>query len=812
MLINEEKIYSNLKKVIPKNPCWVLMHSSLFKFKLGNQNLKWSFLKALKRLADEGYTFAIPSFTFSFTKTGKFNKVFTPSETGILADWVFELNQSVRTEHPIYSHVLIGPKSKEALHASNKTCFGEDSIYSIFKKKNACIVMFGCGWEYCTSFHYFEEKYQVPYRFYKKFYYWNSKIEYTEMYVRNLKMKPKNDFLPAIENLREKSSLISHNFFGGAIESINFSDLSTTCDRFLKEDKYSFLKNSGQIRKLMFEEEESKKLSINIAILGDSNLDVLRNKFRDLSEEHILGCTINLFSSEFGQIYSDLASNKLKKLRLDYSFLPNRLEDIYQVVSVDLIDLDNLKPLDRYLDFISEIGKISSRKVFINEFFISSEQTHGPVYIEDLKSAKEFIKIANISLHNEAKNHSNIHIISPEVMTGASLESDPRLWYLARIPFSNEVTRKMAYSFCSLIASDLGRTTRLIILDLDNTLWGGVLGEDGIEGIKIGGDFPGNIFKDFQQTILKLKNRGIALAVVSKNDEDLALKALKNHPDNLIKESDLASYRINWNEKSQNILDICTELSLGLSNILFIDDNLVEREKVKLNLPEVNILELPEDFSFYRKSLLENVSLGLSSITPEDIKRAGSYLELKKIKRTKSSFNNINDFYQSLKIKLFVQEINEGNFARTLQLINKTNQFNTTTQRYDDRAVIKILDSAKYSIRVVGYEDKVTNFENIGVFILKKVDKELHIENFLLSCRVLDRGIEHAALSWIFNYAKDEDAHSLIGKIVKTPRNTPAQNFYKENKFAYDDNSRKWIINLNHEIKGPSWIELIDTK
>jgi len=811
--INEEDIYSSLKKVIPTQPCWIVIHSSLLKFDFeGQKSPKWAFIKAIKRLADEGYTLAFPSFTFSFTATGEFDPVSSPSETGILADWIFQLNQSVRTKHPIYSHILIGPNSIEGLSGSTETCFGKGSIFSIFDKKDACLVMFGCGWEFCTSFHYFEEIHKVPYRYYKKFYYLDEKKEYTEMFVRDLKKKPKNDFLPSIKILRENSSIISHNFLGGTIESTTFSDLSITCNKLLEEDKYAFLENSRQIRKLVNEEEEARKLSINVAILGDSNLVVLRNKFKDFSEKLIPGCTINHFSSDFGQIYSDLAANKLKKLKLDYSFLPNRLEDIFQVASVDLIDLKNLEPLHRYLNFICEIGKLNSRKVFINEFFIGNEQIHGPLYVEKFQSAKEFVRNANTFLHNEVNKHPNIYVMSPEVMTGGSLESDLRLWYLGRIPFSNEITRKMAYSYCSFIANDLGKTARLIILDLDNTLWGGVLSEDGIKGIKIGGDFPGNAYKDFQSTILKLKERGIALAVVSKNEEDLALRALKNHPEILIKESDLASYRINWNEKYQNIIDICSDLSLGLNNVLFVDDNPIEREKVKVNLPEVNVLDLPEDPSLYRKSLLEHVSLGLSIFTSEDLKRADSYLKLKELKRTRSSFKNINDFYQNLKIKVFIQEINDGNFARTLQLINKTNQFNTTTLRYDDKKVIQIHDSLNDVIKVIGYEDKMTDFENIGVFILKKVEKELHIENFLLSCRVLDRGIEQAALNWIFNYAKDEGINSLIGDIIKTPRNTPAQNFYKVNKFMYDDHALNWISNLNHKIKVPSWIELIESR
>jgi len=810
LAVNEKDIYRSLKKILPKHPSLVVMHSSLINFNFEGGKPKWPFIKAIKTLADEGYTIALPSFTFSFTNTGEFNSITTNSETGILADWVFQLNNSIRTKHPIYSHVVIGPLSDKCLSASVRTCFGKDSIFSIFEKHNASIVMYGCGWKYCTSFHYFEEINNVPYRYNKKFFFKDAKKEFTEMYVRDLGKHPKNDFIPAIDILREKSLIKTQYFHEGVIESISFKDLALISNNLLKKDKYTFLKNSMDVKKLINEEEQAKHLSINVGIFGDSNLDLLRKKFEESSRDIIRGCNINHFSSEYGQMYSDLVVKKLKKFKLDFSFLPNRLEDIYQVSNIDLIDFSNTEPLDRYLDFIIEISQITSRKVFVNEFFINTEQVNGPIYLENLEGTFNFLRNANSLLRDQVDKYPNVYIVSPQAMLSDSIESDPRLWYLGRIPFSDIVSEKIAYSYCSFIADDLGKTARLIILDLDNTLWGGVLGEDGIKGIKIGGDFPGNAYRDFQKTILKLKSRGIALAVVSKNDEDLALKALNTHSENLIKESDLAAYRINWKEKYINIIEICNDLSLGLSNVIFVDDNPIEREKVKMNLPEVNVLELTKDPSFYRKSLLNNYALGLSNFSSEDIKRADNYIKRKEINKTRHSFKDINQFFKSLKIKVYIQNLNDGNFARALQLISKTNQFNTTTRRYNDKEIAQINESDNRLIKVIGYEDKITESENIGLFILKKENKEIHIESFLLSCRVLDRGIEKAALNWIDNYSLDNGIKKIVGEIIKTPRNTPVQNLYQANKFSFDNKGLKWVKNSNHGIDIPPYIDLIE--
>jgi len=807
----EHEIYQTLKRVIPSSPCWVVIHSSLINFKFNSSTLKWDFLSAIKKLVGEGYTIFVPSFTFSFTKTGIYNKMATISETGLLADWVFQLNNSSRTAHPIYSHVIVGPDIKEAMTADIRSCFGGNTIFAMFERKNACIVMFGCGWKYCTSFHYFEELFQVPYRYYKKFYFADSS-ENTEMFVRDIGKKTRNDFSPAVEMLRENSLIETDILNNVLVESCGFSELSSTCSELLNNDNCTFVENRLLLRKLLLDDDEAKKFRLNVGFFGSSNLDLLVHTFNDRCQSLVPSSTIKSVTSEYGQMYSDLFANKLSALSLDYSFLPDRLEDIYQVSSIDLIDQENLEPLERYIDFISRISEINSRNVYVNDFTVSGENINGPIFIKGLQNASDFVAMANRLLRTEIEKHSNIFLIASDVMLAGKRDNDPRLWYHGRIPFSDVASQRMAESFCSFISHDLGRTARLIILDLDNTIWGGVVGEDGLKGIKIGGDFPGNAFKDFQATILKLKDRGIALAVVSKNDSDLALSAINDHPENLIRESDLASHRINWHEKYKNIVNICDDLSLRLLNVLFVDDNPVEREKVKVNLPEVHVLKLPEDPAHYRECLLSHVALGVSNVSSEDFKRSQSYDKRKEFKNAQNSYANINDFYRTLKIEVSIQALSDGNFSRALQLINKTNQFNTTTMRYSHQELESINSSPDKLVRVIGYKDKISSFENIGLFILRKDDKSIIIESLLLSCRILERGIEQAALSWIYDYAKSQAMKTIVGKVVVSPRNTPAQNVYKKNGFRYNKVSSYWNRSLTSKIEAPLWIRLIEER
>lgn len=802
-------IYKSLKLVIPENPCWVLIHSSLIYFDLQSGKAKWSFLEAVSRLANEGYTLVFPSYTLSFTSTGKFSSAKTPSEVGVLSDWVYLLKNAIRTKHPIYSHVLIGPESGEAEKASVRTCFGKDSIFSIFGEKDATIVMFGCSWKYCTTFHYFEEKSNVPYRYLKTFKYCNSD-DYTNMFVRDFQKKPKNDFKPAIEILNKKSLIKKFQLRSISLESCQFSDLFSISNELLSLDKFSFLTNARLVRKCINDEIQSQASSINVSILGSSNLDLLVSRFKEQSKKSLPECQMNVFSSKFGQIYTDLAIGKLKSQAPDFCFLPNRLEDIYQVAGIDFIDFKNLEPLERYLEFIKRVAALTSRKVFVHEFFIGNEQVNGPIFIENLDNSVEFLRQANNFLRTQIADYDNTLLVSCEAMLVNSFKYDPRIWYLGRIPFSVEVSGKISDAYCSFIRNEMGRTARLIILDLDNTLWGGVLGEEGIKGIKIGGDFPGNAFKDFQSTLIKLKSRGIALAVVSKNDEAIGLRALNEHPENLIRENDLAAYRINWTEKYLNIIEICDELSLGLQNILFVDDNPVEREKVRVNLPEVEVLDLPKDVSLYRSALLGSTHLGLSNFSSEDLNRSESYKKLKDFRKSKGSFKNINDFYMGLGIEVFIQEINEGNFSRASQLISKTNQFNTTTVRYNAKEIVEISASSDRVIRVIGYKDKMSNFENIGLFVLRKTIDELRIENFLLSCRILERGVETAALSWIFEYALKENMKEIVGEIIETERNSPAREFYQKHEFSFNNSISGWTSSVNSKVLCPEWVKLTE--
>ncbi|MFT6906575.1 MAG: FkbH-like protein [Oleiphilaceae bacterium] len=811
-MTNNQKTINHFESILPRKPGWVVVHSSIVNLNIDTDNFKWEILRLIKKYVDKGYTFAFTSFTFSFCSNGYFDHYKSKSETGILADWVLDLYDAIRTKHPIYSHVIIGKDAPKAQDASSVSCFGNQSIYNFFKQQNATICMFGCSWDYCTPFHYFEEQFKVPYRYHKDFISKHDPQLKATMYVRDLQSNPTNNFMPAVEKLNKQGNINVADIDSNLIQSTTFKALAAVCNKHLSDDLYCYVSNSKKVKSIITEVAESDSCEIiKVAILANNNFEPLKSIFKVTFAELCSMRRLEFWQNSYDQMLSDVYSGKVQDFNPDYCFLPSRLEDVYKVSELEFANISNHRPLNDYINLIKKINHQVNRKAFIHLFPVITQSSNGSVLIETDLCLYKFIQKANIRLIEETKDLKQIKLLAPEMMSTEQLIFDPRQWYLGRIPYPVNLLQNFSSQYCGFILNDIGKTTRLLVLDLDNTLWGGVLGEDGVNGISLGGDFPGNSFKDFQKTIIALKDRGVALAIVSKNDERIALSCIEEHQDMLIKKNDIAAYQINWREKYINIKKIADELGLALSNILFIDDNPVEREKIKINLPEVKVIELPNDPALYRQALLNSPYLLTSEITDEDKKRSKSYTKKRVFNQNKSDYENIEDFLTSLNIELKINKLNNYNFPRVLQLINKTNQFNATTKRYTEINLKKMLHDDNYFVGVVAYKDQMTEFEKIGVFILEKKKDFYYIDTLLLSCRVLGRSLEDAIIAWIVNHAREQGIDCLYGEIIETPRNTPVREIYKKLGFVQKENGQ-WCFQTSNIINTPNFIKMQEIK
>ncbi len=811
-----------LRKASRRGSRLVVVHSSLPDLRPPTENLKWEVLSAFRELVDSGLTVAAPAFTFSFCRGRPYHHR-APSETGVLADWLLGLRGAERTRHPIYSFAVCGPLSQRLLDCKNSTTFGADSSFALFEELDAEIMLLGAQWRDCTQFHFFEEEAQVPYRCYKEFegvadYGRGPERTAARMFVRDQGIDAENDWSRLEAALRADGAITSVALWGGLVESATCRDIARIARAQLDADPFALAHDAPVVSYACAQSgSRAAKPALRIALLGSSNLEILKTHFAAVADELIRDQRVEIYTVPFGQLLLEVADPQsgLYEFDAEFTVFCDRIEDIAGVAHLDLCNPDTARHgVGQYVVAVAEYRAKTRGWIIVNRLAGSSASLSG-------NGRPEFDDIAataNAELAGANTGGGTIHLVDLRTVADASACGplhDPRLWFLGRFPFSDEAARNLATHYCGLVLAATGRTARVLALDLDNTLWGGVLGEDGLAGIAIGGDYPGNAYAAFQKGLKALSARGIVLALLSKNDDDFALQAVAELPSMVLRKDDIIVRRINWEPKWRNVVEICNELSLGLENVLFVDDNPAEREQMRRNQPAVKVHHLPDDPSLYLQSLLASPWLGCLSVTAEDRERVARFRQRSVLIEAKGQRGaNVEDFYASLNTQIHMQRFEPGNAARTLQLLQKTNQFNTTTRRYV-RADLDAILADGGEVFVIGLSDRYSEFENIGVLICRW-NQPRHgtglIDSYLLSCRVLGRGIEAGILRWILDRARRRGADSVVGDVIETPRNTPARSVFRDAGFTADEeHPGRWKFDLHsRSAELPSWLRFVD--
>jgi FkbH-like protein len=348
----------------------------------------------------------------------------------------------------------------------------------------------------------------------------------------------------------------------------------------------------------------------------------------------------------------------------------------------------------------------------------------------------------------------------------------PLEWNLAKAPFAHRFLPLYADHVCRLVAALRGKSRRCLVLDLDNTLWSGVIGDDGIEGIVVGqGDATGEAHLSVQQAALDLRDRGIVLAVSSKNDDAVARRPFREHPDMLLREDHIAVFQANWNDKATNIEAIAKELSLGLDAFVFLDDNPAERGLVRRLLPQVAVPELPDDPSLYARYLAASGYFEAVTFSAEDRSRADFYRDNARRAMLETQAGGVDAYLASLEMAITFRPFDEAGRARITQLINKSNQFNLTTRRYTEAEVRDAASDPDCFTLQASLSDIYGNNGMISVVICRAVGNDWEVDTWLMSCRVLGRQVEAAMLEEILFNARHRGVARLRGVYRPTPRN-----------------------------------------
>ncbi|MDR0917990.1 MAG: HAD-IIIC family phosphatase [Oscillospiraceae bacterium] len=341
----------------------------------------------------------------------------------------------------------------------------------------------------------------------------------------------------------------------------------------------------------------------------------------------------------------------------------------------------------------------------------------------------------------------------------------------------------LADYFIGIISASIGKTRKCLVLDLDNTLWGGVVAEEGSLGITLDpNEAKGEAFRAFQSYCKKLKKRGIILAVASKNDEEIAKAPFSENPNMLLKLEDIAIFKANWNDKATSLREIANELNIGIDSLVFFDDNPAEREVISKLLPEVLVVDVPKDQSKYVQVLYDSGAFDIVSMSNEDVLRSESYANNAKREALQTSFADYEEYLKSLEMTAKVEKLSHS-VPRFGQLINKSNQFNLRTRRYTDAEIETIASSDKHTLLTIDFKDKFDYYGIICCVILKYEDENCFIDTWVMSCRVLKRGIEKLVFNAILADVQKHNVKTITAEWIPTPKNSLVKNLLEDFNF-----------------------------
>lgn len=546
---------------------------------------------------------------------------------------------------------------------------------------------------------------------------------------------------------------------------------------------------------------------LRIAVLGGSTTsDIVKVLELFLRNR---GIVPTFYESEYAQYQNDaLFSNaELDSFKPEIVFIHTTSRNIEEKPTIGENEASVCEKLEReYARYERMWASLSERFgciIIQNNFELPSERLLGNREVGCAFGRIDFITRLNVKLYDYARTHGNFYIHDINYLSAAyGLENwhELRHWHLYKYAMSVSAIPEFAYSLSNIICSVMGKNKKVLALDLDNTLWGGVIGDDGQAGIEIGHEtHEGQSYLALQKFVKAHKELGILLTVCSKNDPENALEGL-NHPDGVLKPEDFALIKANWNEKSLNLEETASELNLLPESFVFVDDNPAECEIVKAQLPEVTVInfENPEECirAIDKCGLFE-----VTNLSADDAKRGEMYAANAQRAAAEKKFASYDEFLSSLEMSAIIGEFDPVHIPRITQLTNKSNQFNCTTKRYTQAEMESVAQSPNY-IRLCGrLTDKFGDNGIVSIVISEKKGSELHIDLWLMSCRVLKRGMEYAMINRLVEEAKKADVKTIYGYYYPTKKNAMVKELFGGfgfSKVSEDENQNTvWTLDVN---------------
>jgi FkbH-like protein len=559
-----------------------------------------------------------------------------------------------------------------------------------------------------------------------------------------------------------------------------------------------------------------------LAILRSFTVEPIVRLLR--AEAFAYGLDLDVHVGDFNTYVQDLldSNSSLYRFAADAVVLAVRTDAAAPELSSDFADLSAEaaqqaaeRAVQSFEKWIGTFRKNSQAALVIHSLERPSQPSFGVLDSQSDAGQSGLIQKINRELRRTAAGNRGVYVLDYDALVaryGSEHWNDSRKWLMARLPISANHLLPMAKEWMRFVVPLSGRIAKALVVDLDNTLWGGIIGEDGMAGIKVGPEYPGAAFQALHRALLDLSRRGILLAICSKNNLDDAMEALEKHPGMLVRTKDFAAMRINWTDKSQNLREIAQELNIGTDSLAFLDDNYFEREQVRAALPEVTVIEISQDPLEYSATVRDCPVFARLALSAEDQHRTTMYAEQHSRASAEQKFQTKEDFFRFLEQEADLEPVNDLTLARVAQLTQKTNQFNLTTRRYTEQQIAEMAARPDFHILSIKVRDRFGDHGLVGVAIVHDRDDQCEIDTFLLSCRVIGRTVETALLSHIAENAQQRGCKLLMGWFIPTKKNAPARDFYEQHGFIrkqQNESGSLWVLDLkNSTSRSPDWIKL----
>lgn len=562
----------------------------------------------------------------------------------------------------------------------------------------------------------------------------------------------------------------------------------------------------------------TSETDIRIAILSSFTIDTLL-PYVDL-ECRSLRVEPKLYLSPFNTWPREMLGegSALQQFGPQLAFLAVAADDLIPELSgapsADDLTAAGVAAVDRILAAAEQFLSWSSSILVVHSLHSAFRDPMGPAAGRADRGRAEVLADLNARLANGLRRLPRAHLLDVGDVLGRRRQGaldNPKMRHLASMRLSEDALAELAGAYAQFVAPVAGRTRKCVVLDLDNTLWGGIVGEDGPHGIRLGTASPGSEYREFQLFLQSLAQRGLLLALNSKNNADDALEVIRGHESMVLREDAFSAIRINWESKPNNLLSIAEELSLGLDSFVFIDDNEKERALMRQTLPQVLTPDLPSDPALYREVLEHLPELHVLNVTEEDRSRTRLYIERRQRESLRVSAQTIDEYLRSLEIVVLTEEANERTLTRVHQLFQRTNQFNLAGRRYELGTLSARTGAPEWRVYATRVSDRFGDHGLVAAAVVHAASESWTIENLVMSCRVIGYGVEDALLARIARDARGVGVRRVVGEFIASAKNAPAKEFYSRNEFVRDTQEgalQRWERGLGTEpLAAPAWIQ-----